>query len=113
MGYLRRLMEQQQFQTLVPDQDIILDGPLRGPAKIRAARGADGARIIVYSPRGESFTLDLGAIRAPMHTQTWFAPRSGVGYTFRTEQSHGIQSFTPPSSGPGNDWVLVIEALLE
>lgn len=113
MGYLRRFMERHGFQTLMPDQSLILDGPDRGPAKIRVARAADNSRIIVYTPQGAQFTLDLGLIGQGMHTQSWFDPRYGVTYAFRTEQSMGIQSFTPPSSGPGKDWVLVLEAKAE
>jgi hypothetical protein len=110
MGILRRFMEAHEFQTLEPRQDLILDGPTNGAAKIRAARASDGARIIVYTPRGEPFTLDLGEIKGGMHTQTWFDPRYGSSYLFRTEQSQGIQSFDPPSTGDGEDWVLLIEA---
>jgi hypothetical protein len=113
MGLLRRFMEEHRFHLLEPRQDLILDGPMHGPAKLRAARAADGSRIIVYSPRGEPFTLDLGELEGGMHTQTWFDPRYGAKYPFRTEQSQGIQGFVPPSSGEGEDWVLVLEAETE
>lgn len=110
MGILRRFMEANGFGNLEPRQDIVLDGPLRGAGKIRAARAQDGTRVIVYSPRGEAFSLDLSEIEGGLHTQSWFDPRYGVSYRFRTEQSQGIQSFDPPSSGEGKDWVLVLEA---
>lgn len=109
MGLLRRFMEDHAFHTLEPRQDLILDGPAHGPAKIRAARASDGARIIVYSPQGAPFVLDLGELEGGMHRQTWFDPRYGAKYPFRTEQSHGIQSFVPPSAGEGQDWVLLLE----
>jgi hypothetical protein len=109
-GFLRRFMEAHHFETLAPDQSLILDGPLSGPSKVRAARAADGSRIIVYTPRGDQVTVDLGGIKSAMHTQSWFDPRYGATYTFRTEQSMGIQSFTPPSSGLGKDWVLILES---
>ncbi|WP_052071672.1 glycoside hydrolase family 140 protein [Sphingopyxis sp. MWB1] len=109
-GYLRRFAEAHDFANWEPRQDLILDGSLSGPAKIRAARARDGHRIIVYSPRGEPFTLDLGEVNGAMHNQSWFDPRYGVSYKFRTEQSHGIQAFVPPSSGRGQDWVLVLES---
>ena len=35
-GFLRRFMEAHHFETLVPDQSLILDGPLSGPSKVRA-----------------------------------------------------------------------------
>ena len=110
MGLLRRFMEAHDFATLEPRQDLILDGPRHGAAKVRLARAADGQRIIAYSPRGAPFTIDLGALDGGMHTQSWFDPRYGATYRFRSEQSQGIQSFVPPSSGDGEDWVLLIEA---
>lgn len=109
MGFLRRFMEEHEFQTLEPRQDLILDGPTHGAAKIRAARASDGSRLIVYSPRGEPFTLDLGELDGGMHRQAWFDPRYGIEYPFRTEQNQGIQSFVPPSSGQGEDWALLLE----
>ena len=113
MGYLRRLMEESHFETLQPRQDLIMDGPRDGPAKIRAATANGGTTILVYTPRGEPFTLDLGALssgKGNMHSQAWFDPRYGVSYAFRAEQSQGIQSFVPPSKGLGKDWVLVLNA---
>ncbi len=110
MGYMRRFMEEHHFETLVPDQSLILDGPVHGAGKIRAARSEDGARIIAYSPRGEALTLGLNNLSSAMHKQVWFDPRYGVSYEFRNEQSHGIQSFVPPTSGKGEDWVLLLEA---
>lgn len=113
MGHLRRFMEEHHFEALIPDQALIIDGPRSGPSKLRAARGPNGRSIIVYSPRGEPVTLDLGNIRTARHTQSWFDPRYGVSYLFRTEQSMGVQTFIPPSAGEGQDWVLVIEELIE
>jgi hypothetical protein len=114
MGLMRRFMEANSFDTLVPDQKMIVDGPLRGPAKIRAMRAADGSRVVVYSPRGEPFTLDQSAVRAAYTRQSWFDPRYGASYEFRVAprawDGQTFQTFTPPSSGRGHDWVLLIEA---
>ena len=110
IGFLRRFMEANRFDTLVPDQSLILDGPRTGSSKVRAMRAEDGSRIIVYSPDGAPFTVDLGAIRSPSQNQSWYDPRYNVSYPFRTEQSQGIQTFDPPSAGGGKDWVLLIEA---
>ena len=108
MGYLRHFMEDNNFRALQPRQDLILDGPTNGAAKIRAAFASDGSRLVVYTPRGEPFTLDLGELTGSTHTQTWFDPRYGSSYQFRVEQNQGIQAFVPPSKGKGEDWVLVL-----
>ncbi|MBL9190661.1 MAG: glycoside hydrolase family 140 protein [Opitutaceae bacterium] len=114
MGLMRRFMEANAFQALVPDQKLILDGPINGPAKIRAMRATDGSRVIVYSARGEPFTLDQSVMKAAYVRQSWFDPRYGVSHEFRLSgrawDQQTFQTYTPPISGRGQDWVLVLEA---
>ena len=111
MGYLRKFMEAHAFHTLVPDQRVIANGPLEGGAKIRAARAADGSLAVVYSAQGASFTLDKSLIKAPRVKESWFDPRYGVTYEFHTTDNFGFQTYQPPSSGRGRDWVLLLEGL--
>jgi hypothetical protein len=111
MGILRKFMEAHAFQTLVPDQRLIADGPIEGPAKIRAARASDGARAVFYSSQGASFTVDRGIITAPRVREAWFDPRYGVLYDIHTSDNQGYQTYQPPSSGRGHDWVLLLEGV--
>lgn len=113
LGLLRRFMESNDFQNLIPDQKIILDGPQGGPSKIKALRAKDGSRVLIYSTQGECFTIDQGLIGSNLQTQSWFDPRYGAIYEFRIEQSQAYQTFTPPTSGPGQDWVLVLKSTNE
>jgi hypothetical protein len=111
MRYVRRLFESLPFTKLVPDQRIILNGPTSGGAKIRAARASDNSFAIVYSPRGESFTLDKSIVKGDRQREFWYDPRYGVSYVFKEQDGWGIQTFVPPTSGRGSDWILVIEDL--
>jgi hypothetical protein len=111
MRYVRRLFESLPFTKLVPDQRIILNGPTSGGAKIRAARASDNSFAIVYTPRGESFTLDKSIVKGERQREFWYDPRYGVSYVFKEQDGWGIQTFVPPTSGRGNDWILVIEDL--
>jgi Protein of unknown function (DUF4038)/Putative collagen-binding domain of a collagenase len=111
MGYVRRLFETLPFTKLVPDMRVILNGPTTGGARIRAARSSDGSFAIVYSPRGESFTLDKSIIQGSRQKEFWYDPRYGVSYVFKEQDSAGIQTFMPPTNGRGNDWLLVLEDL--
>ena len=111
MGFLRRLIETLPFSRMVPDSKLILNGVTTGPARIRAARSTDNSFVIVYSPRGESFTLDKSAVKGTRQREFWYDPRYGVSYVFKEQDSAGIQTFTPPTSGRGNDWILVLEDL--
>ena len=111
MHYVRRLFESIPFTSLVPDQRIILNGPTFGAARIRAARSSDGSFAIVYSPRGEAFTLDKSIVKAERQREFWYDPRYGVSYVIKEQDGWGIQTFTPPTSGRGNDWILVLTDL--
>jgi len=39
----------------------------------------------------------------------WFDPRYGVSYHLHTGDTQGIQTYTPPTYGRGQDWILIIE----
>jgi hypothetical protein len=109
MGFVRRLFETLPFTKLIPDQHIILNGPVTGGAKIRAARSSDGSFAIVYSPRGESFTLDKSIIKGSRVKEIWYDPRYGVPYLIHQSDQWGIQTYTPPTNGRGNDWIFLLE----
>jgi hypothetical protein len=109
MTFVRRLFESIPFTRLVPDQSMILDGPMTGGAKIRAAKSSDGSFAIVYSPRGESFTVDKHVIRGRRLKEIWYDPRYGVAYLVHESDTWGFQRYAPPTSGRGNDWILLLE----
>jgi hypothetical protein len=111
MGLLRRFMESRGFERLRPDTTSVVDAPRQGGAKVRALRAADSASLIVYTPKGEPFTVDRAVVSGIRIRQSWFDPRYGVTYEFHTTDTRSFQTFTPPSSGRGQDWVLVLEAV--
>ena len=79
-----------------------------GGAKIRAARASDGSFALIYTPRGEIFTLNKNVIKGNQLRETWYDPRYGVSYAIKEQDTWGIQTYTPPTNGRGNDWVLVL-----
>jgi hypothetical protein len=109
MGHVRTLFEARPFYKLQPDQGMIRNGPTTGGAKIRAAIADDASFAIVYSPMGASFSIDKGVIEARYIKEIWFDPRYGVSYHLHTSDTQGIQTYTPPTSGRGQDWILIIE----
>lgn len=109
MGYLRRLFESRPWHKLVPDQSIIRNGPLSGPAKIRAARASDSSFAFIYSPRGESFTLDKSIIKAARVREIWWDPRYGAAREVHVTDRWGFQTYAPPTQGRGQDWLLILE----
>lgn len=109
MGILRRLFESRPYTQLVPEQAMLSDAPNHGGAKVRAACARDGSFAFIYSPRGESFTVDRDFLKATKLREIWFDPRYGVSYVVHVHGTHGFQTYTPPTSGRGQDWVLIIE----
>ncbi len=109
MVYVRRLFERYPFYKLVPDSSCVLDGPITGGAKVRAAYASDGSFLLAYSPRGEPFMLKKGVIRADRVRESWYDPRYGSQYHVHTSDNAGFQTYTPPTQGRGNDWILILE----
>ena len=109
MGHLRKLFEARPFHRLVPDQTFILSGPASGGGRIRAAVADDGSFAIVYSPRGEAFTVDQSRIRAARLKAVWYDTRYGIAHPVHTGNTFAIQTYSPPTGGRGNDWVLILE----
>ena len=110
MGLVRRLFETYFFQDLVPAQDIIMDGPATGGAKIRAMRSKQNTLALIYSPRGESFSIDRSLFKPKHIKESWYDPRYGATYTVHRATTLSFQTYTPPTSGRENDWILIIEA---
>ena len=109
MKHVRTLFEARSFSKLIPNQSMIKNGPTTGGAKIRAAVADNGTFAIVYSPRGESFTIDKSVVEARNIKEIWYDPRYGVSYHTHTGDTDGLQTYTPPTSGRGQDWILIIE----
>ncbi|MCA9836237.1 MAG: glycoside hydrolase family 140 protein [Trueperaceae bacterium] len=109
MGLLRRLFESRPFQDLQPANHLLLDAPRHGAAKVKAMLAKTGDFAFIYSARGESFTVDKSVFSAKRVKAIWFDPRYGCTYFFHTGSTVALQTFSPPSSGRGNDWVLILE----
>lgn len=109
MGYVRRLFESRPFLRLEPNDAIVVDGPTRGGAKIRGAMARDGSFAFIYSPRGETFSVNLGAFPGPQVRAAWFDPRYGTSNEIHTGDNQGLQTFVPPTWGRGQDWILILD----
>lgn len=106
MKFLRQLIESRPMFDRVPDQALITDA-LNANDRIQATRGKD--YIFVYSAQGKNFTVNTDKISGRQLIVHWYNPKNGEiknAGTFAKKTQH---AFTPPSSGYGHDWVLVID----
>jgi hypothetical protein len=127
MQYLRALIESRPMLTRIPDQWLIVNDPLSTTDRIQATRSSDGSYLFVYTATGKPVRVRLrdkiyDNLTGKTYKAWWFDPRTGaatlIGEFPRTEAGDResdvhrgdiSREFTPPSSGPGNDWVLVLD----
>ena len=106
MKYLRGLMESRPMLDRVPDQSLIKDA-MGANDRIQATRGKD--YIFVYSTQGKPVAVNMGKISGKEVTAFWYNPKNGESKDHDRFQNTGQQTFSPPTTGYGNDWVLVID----
>ncbi len=110
MQHVRKLMESRSFLDRVPDQSLIVDN-YTGSNYMVATRGERYA--MVYCPNGLKVKVAMTAIKGDKVSASWYDPRTGLSRSIGEHDIAGEILYTPPSSGRGNDWVLVLDVLPE
>lgn len=105
--YLKRLIESRPILDRIPDQSLIAENNLSAHERIQATRGNDYA--FIYTAYGKPFTVNMGKISGNQTVAYWYSPRNGEVIDAGKAENKGTKSFTPPNSGYGHDWVLVID----
>ncbi|MDQ2656948.1 MAG: hypothetical protein M3Y60_05965, partial [Bacteroidota bacterium] len=106
LQYLRQLIEARPFFERVPDQSIITDAR-NANDRIQATRGID--YILVYSSQGKKFTVNTGKISGRELVAHWYSPRNGEVKDGGRHKKSAQLEFAPPTSGYGQDWVLILD----
>ena len=106
MKFLRRLIESRPMLDRVPDQTLIKDA-MGANDRIQSTRGKD--YIFIYTAQGKPVTVNLGKISGNEAAAFWYNPKNGETKDDGRFQNSGQKVFTPPTSGYGHDWVLVID----
>jgi hypothetical protein len=109
MGIMRTLFEQRPWHRLVPDQSLILAGQGEEEAHIAAARASDGAFAIAYLPFGRRAAFDTSPLSGTDVDASWFDPRTGAWSRAGSFPRGTPVELEAPTSGPDQDWVLVLE----
>ena len=65
--------------------------------------------VLFIKSGGEQFSVELAVFPNPKVRAAWYDPRYGVAYDVHTGDNRGIQTFVPPTSGRGQDWVLILD----
>lgn len=111
MQHVRRLLESRPSLSRVPDQSAIVSDEGSGEGMIRATRDAHGAYAMVYTGKGDTFTVDLAKLAGASLEAWWYNPRTGRSSApWQFANTKATMSFDPAGSpSRTNDWVLVLD----
>lgn len=109
MKHLKNLLLSRPFFTRIPDQKLIVTEQLSVPDYTIATRSSDGSYAMIYFPTGKMAELNLSSLNGKQLNVWWYDPRTGFAYLEKKITKTPRQSFTPPTAGKGNDWILVLD----
>jgi len=115
MQHARALLESRPFLTRVPDDTVVVTGPVptsvpgAGRYHFSGTRGQDGSYVMVYAPVGRPFAVRMDVIVGPQVVAWWFNPRDGRATRIGSFPNTGERTFTPPDPGELLDWLLVLD----
>jgi hypothetical protein len=114
MQYLRNLIESRPMLLRIPDQWLLVNDPMGTSDRIQACRASDGSYAFIYTATGAKLEIRLiDRIYEKLSGKTinayWYDPRLGTSTFIGEFPKKDSRTFTPPSSGRGNDWVLVLD----
>jgi hypothetical protein len=110
VGYLRWLMESRPMLNRLPDSTIVVAGQGLKGEHIEAFRSTDGSYAMVYLPVGKKITVSTAFIQTAKLKAWWFNPKTGLAQKPVEYANSSSLTVTPPTTGLGNDWVLVLDA---
>lgn len=106
MAHVRALIESRPFLVRVPDQALVREA-YAGADRIQATRGEDYA--FIYSTAGKPIEVNMGIISGKQVNASWYDPRTGKSTFIGKFRNTDTRTFTPPTSGTGQDWVLILD----
>jgi len=110
MRHLKALMLSRPYFTRIPDQSLIVGNAGEGTAHLGATRDKNGTYAMVYVPDGRPFEIDLTKLSGIRLNAWWYNPRTGESTKTKTEiRRSQAAEFSPPTQGPDQDWVLVLD----
>lgn len=108
-GYLRQLIESRPSVNRIPDENIVEEGQGEGAGYIAAFKDEKGRFLMVYLPIGKTITVNTSSILSERVRCRWFNPQNAETKNIGRLKNKKSMQFTPPLTGIGHDWVLVID----
>ncbi|MDW3646347.1 MAG: glycoside hydrolase family 140 protein [Bacteroidia bacterium] len=109
--HLKNLMLSRPFLSRIPDKLMVAIGQPETDDYVIASRDTDCTYAMIYIPTGKETAIDLRAFGAKPLKSWWYDTRTGISFEGPTITEARRFSVQPPSSGKGQDWVLVIDEI--
>jgi hypothetical protein len=107
--HLRHLVESRSPLKGIPDQSLIVGNSGNSGEHIAAMRADDGSYAFAYSPIGATVTVNMNLLPCGRYDVSWMDPRTGGFCIAGHVDATATVNFTPPTTGDGQDWVLVLD----
>jgi len=108
--HLKNLMLSRPFLSRIPAPHLVAGIQEKDENYVIATMDQEGRYAMVYFPTGRLTTLDLTDLNAEALTAWWYDPRTGNAFPAKNIVKKEGLVVHPPTSGAGNDWVLVVDA---
>ncbi len=111
MQWVKKLVLSKPYFDRVPDQELIVSKQGERYERIVATKGKDYAFVYTYT--GRVLEIQMGKIAGKQVKASWYNPRNGTYQLIGKYRNQGTQVFQPNGKQEaGNDWILVLETML-
>lgn len=111
LPYVKRLQVARPLITLTPDYSHVVVTSGFGSDGITYAPVLANSNMLVAYTNGVALTVAKTQFNSVTFNYNWYNPRDGTTTAGGTvAMGSSTQVFTPPTTGGGNDWVLIAEA---
>jgi hypothetical protein len=108
--HLKNLMLSKAYFSRIPDYEMVTSKQEDDEHFVIATRDRDGTYAMIYFPTGKSVEVDFSKLKNKTLKGNWYDPRTGVSFPYSgVVLTKGNNLIKAPSSGKGQDWVLVVE----
>ena len=113
--YLKQLMLSRPYFSRIPTEEFIIasdvESAMPGAGRYRfvATIDSEGSYAMVYAPISRPFAVRGQMLKAEKIVAWWFSPRTAQTIKIGTLRNQPSLTFTPPSNGEAEDWVLVLD----
>jgi hypothetical protein len=110
MKHLKSLMLSKPYFSRIPDYEMVVSVQKDDDHFVIATRDMVGTYAFIYFPTGKTVEVDFSKLQDAAMIGSWYDPRTGVSFPYSgTELIKGKNNIEAPSSGKGQDWVLIVD----